>query len=53
MNLLSPDAGWRGKTSAIEGLLKERLGDDMQIAFERVDRLRKTATGKTPIVVEG
>lgn len=52
MNLVTGDVRWAEKTGAIELLLRARLGDCMQIAFERVERLRKTATGKTPIVVE-
>lgn len=51
MNLVTEDAGWQGKTGGIEACLKAKLGDKMDVRFAKVDQLRKTASGKTPIMV--
>ena len=39
-------------TGPVEDALRPKVGPDMRIAFERVDHLEKTPSGKTPIVVQ-
>jgi phenylacetate-CoA ligase len=52
MNLVTQDAAWVQKTEAVSIELKKKLGDDMQIGFERVDQLEKNKSGKTPIMLK-
>jgi len=52
MNLVTEDVEWEGKSEGVRKELVKKLGDDMEIGFERVERLEKNASGKTPIVCE-
>jgi ABC-type Na+ transport system ATPase subunit NatA len=50
MNLVTEDAEWEEKSESIKTELVKKLGVEMEIGFERVGRLEKNASGKTPIV---
>ena len=39
-------------TESVRRVLQPRVGNDMKITFERVDRLQKNKSGKTPIVIQ-
>ncbi|NQV36303.1 MAG: phenylacetate--CoA ligase family protein [Phycisphaeraceae bacterium] len=51
MALVTDEEGWREKTGEIEGPLREKLGEGMEIEFRRVGALTKLSNGKTPIVI--
>ena len=42
---------WRAKAGEIEGPLRDKLGEGMEIEFRRVGALTKLSNGKTPIVI--
>jgi len=39
-------------TESVRTVLQPRVGEDMTITFKRVDRLEKSRSGKTPIVIQ-
>jgi phenylacetate-CoA ligase len=50
MHLLTEDSEWKQKSEGVREELVKKLGREMEIGFERVERLEKNASGKTPIV---
>lgn len=53
MDLITDEPLEHRKTAEIVRYLQPRVGDEMRISCRRVDALQKSASGKTPIVVEG
>jgi hypothetical protein len=53
VNLVTRQPLTPGLTEPVEAALRKKTGADMRIEFRRVAELRKNASGKTPIVMEG
>ncbi len=53
VNIISVGADVKpARTDEVANALREKLGADMQIKFSFVDRLKKSRSGKTPIVIK-